>query len=456
MYILQGKGAYMKRKIIDDLLYWKNGVDRKPLILRGVRQCGKTWALKEFGRTYFENVAYFNFDFDQNLSSIFEGTKDPKRLIPQLSLLSGVPIEPKKTLVIFDEIQCCGKALNSLKYFCEDAPEYAVACAGSLLGVSLSKDGFPVGKVQFLDVYPMDFEEYLAATDAENFVNYIQTIDALENIPLAFANPLEEKLKQYFVCGGMPGVVKNFVQNYDSTLAEYGLAELNDSYERDFARHADRGDFPKISLIWKSIPSQLSHENKKFLYSAAKPGARAREYEDALMWLVNAGLGYKVNRIKKLGMPLLVYEDLVAFKIYMVDVGLLRRLSGVTSQTLILGDSLYTEFHGAFAENYVLQALRKQYGKNIFYWTDENSRYEVDFVIQHEDFVIPVEVKSGKNIVSTSMKNYAKRFESATKLRVRFSMRNLTLDDNVLNIPLYLADQAKRLIAIALSDARIK
>ncbi|MCQ2063685.1 MAG: ATP-binding protein [Fibrobacter sp.] len=440
----------MKRKILDELLQWKNREDRKPLILRGVRQCGKTWALKEFGRTNFENVAYFNFDFDQNLASIFEVTKDPKRLIPQLSLLSGVPIVPQKTLVIFDEIQCCGKALNSLKYFCEDTPEYAVACAGSLLGVSLSKDGFPVGKVQFLDVYPMDFEEYLAASDAENFVNYIQTINSLENVPLAFANPLEEKIKQYFVCGGMPAVVKNFVQNYDSTRADYGLAELNDSYERDFARHADRGDFPKISLIWKSVPSQLARENKKFLYSAAKPGARAREYEDALMWLVNAGLAYKVPRIKKPELPLLAYEDLSAFKIYMVDVGLLRRLSEVSPQTVVLGDNLYTEFHGAFAENYVLQALRKQYGKNIYYWTDENSRYEVDFVVQHENYIIPIEVKSGKNIISTSMKNYATRFEDSTRLRVRFSMKNLTLDDDVLNIPLYLADQAKRLITLAL------
>lgn len=446
----------MKRKILDELLQWKNRKDRKPLILRGVRQCGKTWALKEFGRTCFENVAYFNFDFDQNLATVFESTKNPKRLIPQLSLLSGVPIEPQKTLIVFDEIQCCGKALNSLKYFCEDAPEYAVASAGSLLGVSLSKDGFPVGKVQFLDAYPMDFEEFLTASGAENFAYYMQTIDSLENIPLAFAAPLEEKFKQYFVSGGMPGVVKNFVQNYDSIQAEYGLDELNDSYERDFARHADRGDFPKISLIWKSVPSQLARENKKFLYSAAKPGARAREYEDALMWLVNAGLAHKVTRIKKPGIPLLAYEDLSAFKIYMVDVGLLRRLSRVTSQTVILGDALYTEFHGAFAENYVLQALRKQYGKNIYYWTDENSRYEVDFVIQHENLVIPVEVKSGKNIVSTSMKNYANRFGENTELRVRFSMKNLTIDENVLNIPLYLVDQANRLIALAVDKLGIK
>lgn len=439
----------MKRKILDELLQWKNRKDRKPLILRGVRQCGKTWALKEFGRTSFENVAYFNFDFDQSLASVFESTKDPKRLIPQLSLLSGVPIEPQKTLIVFDEIQCCGKALNSLKYFFEDAPEYAVASAGSLLGVSLSKDGFPVGKVQFLNVYPMDFEEYLAASGAENFANYMQSIDSLENIPLAFASPLEEKLKQYFVSGGMPGVVKNFVQNYDSTQVDFGLDELNDSYERDFARHADRGDFPRISLIWKSVPSQLARENKKFMYSAAKPGARAREYEDALMWLANAGLTYKVARIKKPGIPLLAYEDLSAFKIYLADVGLLRRLSRVTPQTVIQGDALYTEFRGAFAENYVLQALRKQYGKNIFYWTDENSRYEVDFIVQHESFIIPVEVKSGKNIISTSMKNYASRFDDTTKLRVRFSMKNLALDENVLNIPLYLADQAKRLIALA-------
>lgn len=211
----------------------------------------------------------------------------------------------------------------------------------------------------------------------------------------------------------MPGVVKNFVQNYDSTQAEFGLDELNDSYERDFARHADRGDFPRISLIWKSVPSQLA-------------------------------------RVKKPGIPLLAYEDLSAFKIYLADVGLLRRLSRVTPQTVIQGDALYTEFRGAFAENYVLQALRKQYGKNIFYWTDENSRYEVDFIVQHENFIIPVEVKSGKNIISTSMKNYASRFEDITKLRVRFSMKNLALDENVLNIPLYLADQAKRLIALAL------
>lgn len=440
----------MKRKILADLLQWKNSVNRKPLILRGVRQCGKTWALKEFGKTCFENVAYFNFDYDKNIASLFETTKDPKRLVSQLSILCGEPIAPEKTLVIFDEIQCSGATLNSLKYFCENAPEYAIACAGSLLGVALLKEGFPVGKVQFLDVYPMDFEEFLDAAGMESFVKWMQNIDDLGEIPQAFAAPLEEKLKQYFVCGGMPGIVGPFVENYGPAQVESALDELNFSYESDFARHAERGDFPKISLIWGSIPSQLARENKKFLYGAAKPGARAREYEDALMWLVHAGLLKKVRRIKKAGMPLSTYEDLAAFKIYMMDVGILRRLSRVTPQTILVGDSLYTEFHGAFAENYILQALLKQYS-DIYYWTDENSRYEVDFIVQHENTIVPIEVKSGKNIVSTSLKNYAQRFSDVTPLRVRFSLKNLSQNGDVLNIPLYLADQAKRLIGIALN-----
>ena len=301
---------------------------RKPLVLKGVRQVGKTWVLKEFGAQYYENTAYFNFDEQNELKQYFETTKDVHRILQQLSMVNGAPILPGKTLIIFDEIQECPAALNTLKYFCENAPEYHIACAGSLLGIKVAKPTtFPVGKVQFLNVYPMTFTEFLWAMGEDKLVGYIDNIDSLDPIPDIFFNQLHEKLKMYFITGGMPEAVHAWAEKQDVALVQKVLRDILDAYELDFSKHAEKKDIAKLGYIWSSIPSQLSRENKKFIYKAVKQGVRAREYEDALTWLCNAGLVYKIYRNSKPALPVSAYDDLTAFKLYLVDVGLLRRLA---------------------------------------------------------------------------------------------------------------------------------
>ncbi len=439
----------MERECFNDLLKWKEQKDRKPLIINGVRQSGKTWLMKEFGRRSYTHTAYFNFDFDEGLKDLFQTTKDPKRLIPQLSLLSGVPIKDSSTLIIFDEIQECPEALNTLKYFYENAPVYMIIAAGSLLGVSLSYHGFPVGKVQFLSVHPMSFTEFLLAADNKNLSEFIHSLNSLEAIPKIFENPLVEKLKQFFITGGMPGIISRYIQ--DPVSADENLQELIDSYEHDFAKHTDSTMYPKMTLVWRSIPSQLARENKKFLYQTVKEGARAREYEYALQWLVDAGLLHKIYRTKKTGLPLSAYDDVSAFKLYTADIGILRRLSKLAPSVFAQGSRLFTEFNGALSENFVLQSLVHQYDVIPRYWTDEQGKYEVDFIIQHDNIILPVEVKAGMNTQSPSLKKYTQLHGEQTPIRIRFSMQNLMLNDNVLNIPLYLADKAKDLISMALS-----
>lgn len=446
----------LERLIMQKLLDWKNSKYRKPLILKGVRQVGKTWILQEFARRHYSNIAYFNFDEHQEYKQFFESTKDVERILQNLILASGAIINrdrPEETLIVFDEIQECPNALSTLKYFCENTPHYHIACAGSLLGIALSKPAsFPVGKVDFMEIMPMSFTEYLLADGDNNLVAYMNSINSIENIPDAFFNPLYEKIKMYFVTGGMPESVRSWTQEHDVELMQQVLSNILNAYERDFAKHASINDFPKISMIWRSIPSQLARENKKFIYKVVKEGARAREYENALQWLCDANLSYKIYRSTAPGLPISAYDDLSAFKLYMTDVGLLRRLSLLAPSVFGEGNRLFAEFKGALSENYVLQAMQNQFEATPRYWSIENPRYEVDFLIQRENDIFPIEVKAERNLESKSLKKYKEKYLDKTKLRICFSLDNLRLDGDLLNIPMFMADHADRLIGIALQN----
>ena len=442
----------MERLILKDLIAWKNSPYRKPLILKGVRQVGKTWILKEFGNRCYENTAYFNFDENEEYKQFFETSKDVNRILQNLMFASGQSIKPEKTLIIFDEVQDCPKVINSMKYFCENAPEYHIACAGSLLGIALAKpSSFPVGKVNFMQIDPMTFAEFLTANGDENLVKYMESIERIEPLPDAFFNPLYEKLKMYYVTGGMPESVLMWTQARDVSAMQNTLSDIIDAYERDFAKHPDVSEFPKISMIWKSIPSQLARENKKFLYKVVKEGARAREYENALQWLVDARLVHKIYRSSTPGLPMSAYDDLSAFKIYLADVGVLRRLAQLAPTAFTEGTRLFTEFKGSLTENFVLQTLLTQFEVTPRYWAQNNPPYEVDFLIQRENEIFPVEVKAEGNIRSKSLKKFKELFPDKVKLRVRFSLDNLKLDDDVLNIPLFMADYTDRLLGLALN-----
>lgn len=441
----------MERLILQNLLEWKNSSYRKPLILKGVRQVGKTWILKEFGKIHYNNTAYFNFDENPEFKQFFETTKDTDRILQNLMLASNQKVLPEKTLVIFDEIQDCPNVINSLKYFCENAPHYHIACAGSLLGIALAKpSSFPVGKVNFIQIDPMTFTEFLLANGDENLVQYLNSIHSLEPIPDAFFNPLCEKLKMYYVTGGMPESVLMWTQSRDVESMQRVLFEIIGAYERDFAKHPNVHEFPKISMTWKSIPAQLAKENKKFIYKGIKEGARAREYEDALQWLTDARLVHKIYRSTAPRLPIAAYDDLSAFKVYMVDVGLLRRLAQLAPTAFAEGNRLFTEFKGALTENFVLQSLLTQFEVTPRYWSQNNPPYEVDFLIQKENDIFPIEVKSETNTASKSLKKFKELFPEQVKLRIRFSLNNLKLDDDMLNIPLFMADQTDKLITMAL------
>ncbi|MCI7222903.1 ATP-binding protein [Fusobacterium sp.] len=437
----------MERFILNNLIEWKNSKYRKPLILKGVRQVGKTWILKEFGKNYYKNFVYFNFDENIEYLQFFQTTKDPRRILQNLMLISGEKIEAENTLVIFDEIQDAPEVINSLKYFYENIPEIHIACAGSLLGIALAKpSSFPVGKVDFLSINPMTFSEFLIANGDQNLKSYLDSVDSIENIPDAFFNPLCEKLKMYYLTGGMPEAVYIWTHERNTELMLKSLNNIIEAYEKDFAKHPNIKEFPKISMIWKSIPSQLSRENKKFIYKVVKEGARAREYEDALQWLVDANLVNKIYRSSAPKLPLSAYDDLSAFKIYLVDVGLLNRLSLLSSSAFAEGNRLFTEFKGALTENYILESLENQFETKARYWTD--NIYEVDFLIQHENQVIPIEVKAGINLKSRSLKKFTENYKDEVKLKIRFSLDNLKLDDDILNIPIFMADYTKYLISL--------
>ena len=387
-------------------------------------------------------MAYFNFDHDEDLQNIFVNTKSPKRILEQLSFIYGKAILPEKTLIIFDEIQECPNALNSLKYFQEEANEYHIACAGSLLGIRLSHTSFPVGKVDFLNMYPMTFSEFLIADNCENLVEYMKSIKTIEKIPEIFFNQLEEKLKAYFIIGGMPEAVNVWVNEKNIELVNHVQENILRAYESDFSKHTQNSEANKISLIWNSIPSQLAKENKKFLYQVIKEGARAREYENALNWLNDANLIYKIYNITKPDFPLKAYHDLSSFKIYMNDVGLLRKMANLDSKIVIEGDRLFEEFKGAFTENYVLTMLNYVFDEVPNYFTFD--RNEIDFVIQYKNKIIPIEVKSNKSTKNISLSKYNQKYDN--EISIRFSMNNLNKDEKVLNIPLFLTEYIKNLM----------
>lgn len=432
----------MKRFILSELIKWKESKYRKPLILKGARQIGKTYILKQFGEENYEDVAYFNFDHDEELYNLFENTKNPQRILEQLTFIHKKAIRPEKTLIIFDEIQECPNALNSLKYFQEEANEYHVVCACSLLGLRLSHTSFPVGKVDFLDMYPMTFSEFLIADNCENLVDYMKSINNIEKIPDIFFNQLEEKLKAYFIIGGMPEAVQVWVNEKDVELVDNVQKNILRAYESDFSKHTQNNEANKISLVWNSIPSQLAKENKKFLYQTIKEGARAREYESALNWLNDADLVRKVYNVTKTDLPLVAYNDLSSFKIYMNDVGLLRNMANLDSRIVIEGDKLFEEFKGAFTENYILNMLSASLGKNPNYFTFD--RHEIDFVIQYQNKVIPIEVKSSKSTNNASLTKYNEKYNN--DLSIRFSMNNLNKDDKIINIPLFMVEYMKKFL----------
>lgn len=426
----------MERFILKKLIEWKNGETRKPLILKGARQVGKTYIVKQFGEENYEGLAYFNFDHDKDLYNLFDNTKDPKRILEQLAFIYGKAIIPGKTLIFFDEIQECPNALNSLKYFQEEANEYHIICAGSLLGIRLSHTSFPVGKVEFLDMYPMSFSEFLLADNCSNLVEYMKSIKSIEKISDIFFNMLEEKLKAYFIIGGMPEAVYSWVNEKNMERVNDIQNNILKAYESDFSKHTQDSEANKISLIWNSIPSQLAKENKKFLYQVIKHGARAREYENALNWLNDANLIYKVYNVTKTDLPLKAYNDLSCFKIYMNDVGLLRRMANLDSKIVVEGNKLFEEFKGSLTENYVLNALNIVYGNIPNYFTFD--RHEIDFVIQTKNEIIPIEVKSSKSTNNISLTKYNEKFKS--DISIRLSLNNLSKDGKVLNIPLFLIE----------------
>lgn len=435
----------IQRVLIEKLIKWKQSSLRNPLILQGARQVGKTYLLKSFGEAYYEYVAYFNFEKSPELAQFFEHSKDPSRIIESLSILHGRRIEPESTLIFFDEIQECNDALNSLKYFSEEAPDYHIVCAGSLLGVALSRGrSFPVGKVDFQTLYPVSFSEFLKYSDASLYL-YLHNLNRIEAIPDLFFYRILEKFKLYTISGGMPKAIISLHNENGVEMCDEVLQNILKSYRLDFSKHVDNKDIQKINYVWDSIPSQLSKENKKFIYRAVKSGARAREYEDALSWLVNAGLIYKIHKSEKPSLPLSAYDDLSSFKIYAHDVGVLRRLSDLKPSVLAEGNRMFTEFKGALSENIILQSLINQFNEIPRYWTSGNTA-EIDFLIQLENEIIPVEVKSNTNVKSKSLFYYRKKYNP--QLSIRYSLNNLQYANGILNLPLFMADFTKQFLAI--------
>lgn len=435
----------IKRNIMTALLKWKQQPERKPLIIQGARQIGKTWIMRKFGEEYFDYVAYFNFDASEELCREFENTKSPGRLIDILRLYTESPIKPGQTLIIFDEIQQSNKALNSLKYFCEEAPEYHVLAAGSLLGVSLSQgDSFPVGKVEFQRMYPVTFREFLRA-DTPQMYEYMENLTEIAPLPEIVMGRVGEAYRRYQVCGGMPAAVVAMLKKQGVQEIEEIQRSILTAYSLDFTKHAPGKDIPRIAAIWNSIPSQLAKENRKFIYKLVKTGARAREYEDGLLWLEHAGMIYRIFCSSKPRLPLSAYDDLSAFKIYMCDGGLLRVMAQLPADVLWSENPLYIEFKGAMAENMVLQSLVAHFDAMPRYWTSEATA-EVDFLLQDGTSLLPVEVKSGTRLSGKSLGIYMDRFP--VELALRYSMNNLKRDDTILNIPIFLADWTDKLLKI--------
>lgn len=437
----------IERDIIDQFKIWKDMVGRKPILLKGARQIGKTWAIEEFGKECFDCCVKFDFDRNPELKSVFQMTKEPARLIKELSLYSAVPIVPGKTLMIFDEVQECEEALNSLKYFCEDAPEYHIIAAGSLLGVAVRRKRMtvPVGKVTVMKMYPISFREFLRTSDRKTF-EYVENLESLGRLPEIIMNKLSLEYKRYTICGGMPAAAVALLENKGVAVVEAEQQSILDLYELDFSKYAEPIQITRIKSLWHSLPAQLSKENRKFIYKVIRHGARSKDYEDALMWLEDAGMIYKINNISKPGLPLSAYEDVSAFKVYACDCGLLRRLSRVPAEVILNDNMNYTEFKGAMAENIVLQSILPVYGEKLpYYWTSGNTA-EVEFVIQHGVEIIPIEVKAGGNISGKSLSEYNRKYEP--KYRFRFSSLNLQNNGGLISCPLAMACWYDRLIGM--------
>lgn len=424
----------MYRTALEQLKKWKTKKQRKPLIIRGARQVGKTWLMKEFGTSEYASAVYINFDNNERMKTLFEGSLEAERLITGLELYVGHKIDPDNTLLIFDEVQEVPRALTSLKYFNEDAPQYQIVCAGSLLGVALHQGtSFPVGKVEFLDLYPLSFFEFMMAMDKERYVELIRKADF--DIATAFKQDYIDLLKHYYYVGGMPEVVQTFADNRDFNEVREIQRRILEAYEQDFSKHAPNEAVPRIRMLWNSIPSQLAKENKKFIYGLIKEGARAKEYELAMLWLTDCGLVHKIHRVTTPSLPLKAYEDLKAFKLFLVDVGLLSCMVGLRQDVLLDGNKLFKEFKGALTEQYVLQQFKTIKGLNIYYWTAEQGTAEVDFIIDNGNDVIPVEVKAEVNLQAKSLKVYRDKFHP--KLSIRTSMADYKSEDWLINLPLW-------------------
>ena len=437
----------MERDIMKQLIEWKNSADRKPLLLTGVRQCGKTWIMKDFGEKHFEDVAYFMFEGNKGLSSIFEYDFDTSRIIDELgNVIRGKAIIPGKTLVIFDEIQSCPRAITSLKYFCENVRELHIICAGSLLGVAMKQENisFPVGKVDRLQMYPMSFSEFLRADGNLHLYNAIQKYSLDREIPELYTTKLEKELKYYYIVGGMPEAVSKWCDTHNFEQVDKIQENILIDYSNDFTKHAPTADIPKLGWIWESIPKQLAKDNNKFIFSHVKAGKRSAELEDALVWLKDAGLIHKLELVQVPEFPLSFNANATSFKVYMSDVGLLRKKSGVSYKIILEDSDLYKNFKGAFAENFVLNELVKM---NIYpyYWNSGNTA-ELDFIFEYEDKIIPVEVKAQLHTRAKSYRQYCKKYEPSTGFV--FSLKNvgsnIVENTKTYSLPLYLIWMLKK------------
>ena len=432
----------MYRFGIEELKKWKTRKHRKPLIIRGARQVGKTWLMKEFGSKFYTQYVYINFDNNERMKNLFEGDLDVQRIIIGLELYAGYKIDPDNMLLIFDEIQEVPKALTSLKYFNENAPQYQIVCAGSLLGIALHEGtSFPVGKVEFLDLYPLSYYEFMMALGKERFVTLLQ--GRQYSFATDFKQEYIDSLKQYYYVGGMPEVVQAFADNRDFNGVRTIQRRILSAYEQDFSKHAPNEAVPRIRMLWNSIPAQLTKENKKFIYGLIKEGARAKEYELALLWLTDCGLVHKVHRVTVPNLPLKAYEDIKAFKLFFVDVGLLSCMVGLKQGVLLDGNELFKEFKGALTEQYVLQELKTLKGINTYYWTADRGTAEVDFVIDNGDDVFPVEVKAEINLQAKSLKVYREKFHPMKSIRT--SMADYRDEGWLLNLPLWALENIETL-----------
>ncbi len=422
------------RTAIEQLHKWKQKENKKPLIIRGARQVGKTWLMKEFGQTAYKETVYVSFDNNKQMKELFDADMKIDRIITGLELYAGHKIDPANTLLIFDEIQEVPKALTSLKYFNENAPQYQIVCAGSLLGVALHQGtSFPVGKVEFLDLYPLSFTEFMRAMGKEQFIELIEKGDF--ELAATFKQEYIDLLKYYYYVGGMPEVVVNFGDNRDFNEVREIQQRILAAYEQDFSKHAPNEVVPRIRMLWNSIPSQLTKENKKFIYGLVKEGSRARDYEMAMLWLTDCGLVHKVQRVTVPSLPLKAYEDLKAFKLFLVDVGLLSCMVRLNQTVLLDGNELFKEFKGALTEQYVLQQLKTIKGLETYYWTNDRGGAEIDFLADTGTEIIPVEVKAETNLKAKSLKTYYEKFKP--KISIRTSMSDYKKEDWMLNLPLW-------------------